>query len=361
MYGRGERSIAEQLGCSKEEAKEIKDNVYLAFPNIKKFENDSSRMVKEKGYVTTLWGRKRRLPDYNLPNYECYYMNEDGSPDKSKKIPDSEYQKIVEKLDTLYWKKKDEYIEMLKEKYKICVIDNNSKIAAAGRQIINSRVQGCLSGETNIITKELGTIPIENVSNRSDLHVWDGKNWTRCDILPSGKKQKCIIEFEDGQKIICSPDHKFKNGTTWKKCSELKTADIIEGYNNTKIIKRIDFTNKEIDMYDVCNTENGYFVANDLITHNSSADMSKLACIKIHNDEELIKRKIKIIVPVHDEILIETPLRYAKYVKDRFANDMETAAKPKLTIPISCDVVSAVQWYGDELDLNEELKGLEDA
>ena len=84
-----------------------------------------------------------------------------------------------------------------------------------------------------------------------------------------------------------------------------------------------------------------------------------MALVKIHNDEELIKRKVKIIIPVHDEILIETPLRYAKYVKDRFAEDMMTAARPKLTITVSCDVESSDRWYGETMDLDEVLKGLE--
>lgn len=86
--------------------------------------------------------------------------------------------------------------------------------------------------------------------------------------------------------------------------------------------------------------------------------MSKLALIKIRADEELKRRGVKTIIPVHDEILIETPIRYAKYVKKRFAEDMETAAQPKLTIPISCDVASAERWYGDEVDLDDMLGDL---
>lgn len=127
-----------------------------------------------------------------------------------------------------------------------------------------------------------------------------------------------------------------------------------------KIINKVEITDEEINMYDVCNTKNGYFIANGLVTHNSAADMSKLALCKIHADEELQKRGVKIIIPVHDEILIETPLRYAKSVKKMFATDMETAARDRLTIPISCDVVSANGWYHEELDLNEILGDLPD-
>lgn len=125
-------------------------------------------------------------------------------------------------------------------------------------------------------------------------------------------------------------------------------------------VNSVEITDEYIDMYDVCNTNKGYFIANNLVTHNSAADMSKLALIKIHNDEELNKRDVKTVIPVHDEILIEVPLRYAKFVKKRFAEDMETAAKPKLTIPVSCDVVSAIGWYHDELDIDKELGDLDE-
>ena len=123
-------------------------------------------------------------------------------------------------------------------------------------------------------------------------------------------------------------------------------------------VQKVEITDEYIDMYDVCNTNKGYFIANGLVTHNSAADMSKLALIKIRNDEELIERGVKVIIPVHDEILIETPLRYAHFVKDRFSNDMETAAQPVLTIPVKCDVETVFHWYGDQVDLDSELGDL---
>lgn len=75
LYGRGEASIAEQLNCSVEEAKQIKDSVFIAFPAIKKFEQDSINMSIEKGYVTTVCGRKRRLPSMQLPDYEVVWQD----------------------------------------------------------------------------------------------------------------------------------------------------------------------------------------------------------------------------------------------------------------------------------------------
>lgn len=233
MYGRGEKSIAEQLDCSVEEARDIKNSVYKAFPNIKLFEEESNELVRTKGFVTTLWGRKRRLPDYNLPPYEYKYIDDENNI-LSMAVPESIQNNYTKRLLESDYREKDTIIKNAKKHDNILIIDNNSKIATAQRQIINSRVQG------------------------------------------------------------------------------------------------------------------------------SSADMSKLALIKIYNDEELRNRGVKLIIPVHDEILIETPLRYAKYVKDRFAKDMCDAPQPKLGIDMSCDVVTAYGWYHEELDLDKELQGLED-
>lgn len=232
MYGRGENSIAEQLGCTPEEAKEIKNSVYDAFPNIKKFERASAQMVREQGYVTTLWGRKRRLPDYNLPTFEFHYLDDSGEIDDSMKVPESDVKKYTEKLTNMWWKSRFSYVNELKTKERILVVDNGNKIANASRQIINSRVQGCLNGSIKVKSKEYGETEIQNHINET-LTLWDGEDWTLGTIVESGKKQKCIIYLEDGSQFICSPDHKFrvttKDGSkVWKKCSELFEDDNID-------------------------------------------------------------------------------------------------------------------------------------
>lgn len=238
MYGRGENSIAEQLGCSVEEAREIKNSVYDEFPGIKNFERTSAAMVREKGFVTTLWGRKRRLPDYNLPNYSFEYVERlpDGSfqVKPNMKVPESIKKKHTDKLNHLYWKKKSEYIETVLYKELIKITDNGGKIADASRQIINSRVQGCLDGNIQLISKEYGSTSIKDHVNET-LTLWDGGAWTPGTIIASGKKKKCVIHFEDGSEFICSPDHKFKviledGSFIWKKCSELHPSDNIDSF-----------------------------------------------------------------------------------------------------------------------------------
>lgn len=78
LYGRGIDSIAEQLKTTPNKARDIKESVFRGFPAIKKFEADSIRMAQEVGYVTTICGRKRRLPSMMLPDYEIVWK--DGAP-----------------------------------------------------------------------------------------------------------------------------------------------------------------------------------------------------------------------------------------------------------------------------------------
>jgi DNA polymerase-1 len=146
MYGRGEKSIAEQLKCDIETARKIKNDVYEGFPAIKQFEEDSLQMAREKGYVTTLWGRKRRLPDMKLPPYEAEYAQED-----KKHIPvppmlsNPYFHRIMSK-----WKYDDkkQIIEEALINDQIIIKNNGGKIADATRQVINARVQGSAADMT---------------------------------------------------------------------------------------------------------------------------------------------------------------------------------------------------------------------
>jgi DNA polymerase-1 len=69
IYGQGAFGLAENLGISRTEAKEIIDNYKKQFPNIQKYMDDTINFAKEMGYVETLMGRKRWLRDINSANF----------------------------------------------------------------------------------------------------------------------------------------------------------------------------------------------------------------------------------------------------------------------------------------------------
>lgn len=69
IYGQGAFGLAENLGISRTEAKEIIDNYKKQFPNIQKYMDDTIHFAQENGYVQTLMGRKRWLRDIHSANF----------------------------------------------------------------------------------------------------------------------------------------------------------------------------------------------------------------------------------------------------------------------------------------------------
>ncbi len=69
IYGQGAFGLADNLGISRTEAKEIIDNYKKQFANIQKYMDDTIQFARENGYVETLMGRKRWLRDINSSNF----------------------------------------------------------------------------------------------------------------------------------------------------------------------------------------------------------------------------------------------------------------------------------------------------
>ncbi len=69
IYGQGAFGLAENLGISRSEAKEIIENYKKQFANIQKYMDETIAFCKANGYVETLMGRKRWLKDINSSNF----------------------------------------------------------------------------------------------------------------------------------------------------------------------------------------------------------------------------------------------------------------------------------------------------
>lgn len=69
IYGQGPFGLADNLGISRTEAKQIIDNYKKQFANIQKYMDDTINFARENGYVQTLMGRKRWLRDINSSNF----------------------------------------------------------------------------------------------------------------------------------------------------------------------------------------------------------------------------------------------------------------------------------------------------
>lgn len=193
-YGMGFGSLAilltgKNTPQTRDEAKEKYEQYFKNQPRTRKFFDDVKEQAQINGYTTTLFNRVRSYS----------FVDKDGNINQAKK-------------------------------------------AASLRQAGNAIIQGCESGDTLIQTKEYGIVQVQDVVDKH-LHVWDGEKWSEGDILYSGKKQKCIITFSNGQKFVCSPIHKFlvkshRGKERFVECKDLKTN------KNSKNPHRIVITRK---------------------------------------------------------------------------------------------------------------------
>ena len=167
LYGRGTDSIAEQLGISRNEAQKIKDSVFKGFPAIKKFEEDSIQMSKECGFVTTVCGRKRRLPSMMLPDYEIKWK--DGvAPDddpldfadddlpfdngSEKEVPDAVITKWLRRIQSARFKEKYKVFEAANAEG-VWIVDNTRDKDVT--KVVNARIQGSAADLSKLAMIEL--------------------------------------------------------------------------------------------------------------------------------------------------------------------------------------------------------------
>ena len=68
MYGISSFGLAQRLHLSRSAAKELIEGYFASFPAIRSFIDDSIAFARANGYVETLFGRRRYLPDINARN-----------------------------------------------------------------------------------------------------------------------------------------------------------------------------------------------------------------------------------------------------------------------------------------------------
>ena len=68
IYGISAFGLAQQLDCSRTEAKQLIDDYFAAFPGVIRYIEYQKEVARQRGYAETLFGRKRYLPDINSQN-----------------------------------------------------------------------------------------------------------------------------------------------------------------------------------------------------------------------------------------------------------------------------------------------------
>lgn len=256
-YGMGGKAAGEKLGKSAEEGTKLLDNFFKGFPNVKLAIDYSKDFLRKTGYVEDFYGRRRHLPEINLPAYEIKYLDKEQDLKSTfnpffncedLKIKDPLKQKWQEELDK--------------------AIDYNNSIRLTSARVL-------------------------------------GREYTPSQDLP----RKAFSELQ----------------------SNAAKEGILIQANTGRIAQ----------------AERQCFNAR---IQGGAATLTKLAMVDISKDAILNKCQAHLIIPVHDELLVECPEYYSDIVEQRLPEVMVGAAKNGgINIPQACDPYNVYRWYADEL------------
>jgi DNA polymerase-1 len=76
VYGLSDFGLADRLNIPREEAKEFIDAYLERFPRVAAFIAETVEAAKDEGYVKTLWGRRRQIPELRARNYQVRSLGE---------------------------------------------------------------------------------------------------------------------------------------------------------------------------------------------------------------------------------------------------------------------------------------------
>ena len=69
VYGQSDYGLSEQLGITRKEAHSFIEKYFASYPKIHAFMNDTIAFCEEHGYVTTMFQRRRYIPEISDKNY----------------------------------------------------------------------------------------------------------------------------------------------------------------------------------------------------------------------------------------------------------------------------------------------------
>ncbi len=76
VYGLSDFGLSDRLGIPREEAKEIIETYLARFPRVRAFIEETIARATIDGHVTTLWNRRRQIPELKARNWQVRTLGE---------------------------------------------------------------------------------------------------------------------------------------------------------------------------------------------------------------------------------------------------------------------------------------------
>ena len=168
------------------------------------------------------------------------------------------------------------------------------------------------------------------------------------DILLSSYDVKDLDEKSNFNPLIGSLGKVTSNKSS-------KANKYLERLRGSKSKKQSNAIIEEAKKDNIIIKDNGYFISQaerqciNARIQGSAATLTKIAMIKIYNDQKLKDMGYKLSIAVHDELIGECPEEYAEECAKRVSELMISAASDEgITCPMKCDPEIEKNWYTDE-------------
>lgn len=381
-YGRSVKTIGEQLygkdNISEDErtkkAQNVYDSVLTAFPKLRQLMITAQKKAHDVGYVETILGRRRHIPDMQLDPYEFVampgYVNPDIDPldPNTLKNKSDIPERIVKSLKKEFegYKYYGQIVKRTKQLYEegIKVINNTSKIADASRQCVN-----CVDFDTLILTPE-GQKRYDEIKPGDKIYEFDTTSNTYIetkaqDVFIYDTKENGVHILGENIDAKCTLNHRWLIFDGLSDYMFITTEDLITHFFDDYFIAGFSSRIRDMDIkisyvelsgcwcvstkshnWIACRNSTQYITGNSII-QGSAAELTKMAILKLENDQRWKDIGGRLLIPVHDELICEVPMKYADQA-GKLLSEIMSDAGSFLPFTISCDVTTTLRWYGLE-------------
>lgn len=346
-YGMSGPTAGARLGYTGKEAREkgqeLLDKFFEGFSYVKRAIDQSKDFLKKNGYVEDFLGRRRRLTDINLEPYTVEYT------DKDKLVAET-FNPFLNCKDRVLINDPITIWQQIVLGY--CILSNAyhiKNIDATHPWIVKSEMSMQAFDRLSKIARLPSLLNVGYSDPNAKVDNFRNKS-NKAKILADMQEVQNILKFNIYRKQEVPENEDFK----------ALVAKYIDRYGYG-VPTDIPDTSIKLSAWTGKIAQAGRQCFNARI-QGSAASLTKLAMIDIANDEIMKKCKAQLIIPVHDELLVECPEYYSDIVEKRLPEIMINAAiRGGDDMPQSCDPYNVTRWYASEeaASLLDEEKKLE--
>ena len=160
MYGKGAYSLSKDLGISVKEADSFLKTYLDTFPKVDSYMKDCIAHAKDKGYVETLFGRRRALPELASSNFQVRASGERMA--RNTPIQGTAADVIKLAMVRVWRRLRDEKMEsrLILTVHDELIVEAPEAEAAKAAAILQEEMEGCVNYAVPLSTE-----------------VHQGKNW----------------------------------------------------------------------------------------------------------------------------------------------------------------------------------------